>query len=76
MLRRRLIKLLASTPLLSACSGAPKQTQENYSLLVRKIAFGSCAADWLEQPVWSSIMDVEPDFYISVGDAIYADYDG
>ena len=76
MFRRRLIKLLASTPLLSACIGPPKQVQENYSLPLRKIAFGSCAADWLEQPVWSSINDIEPDLYISVGDAIYADYDG
>ena len=56
--------------------GSRRQAQEKYSLPLRKIAFGSCAADWLEQPVWSSINDIEPDLYISVGDAIYADYDG
>ena len=43
---------------------------------ITKIAFGSCAVEWVEQPVWNTIVDSEPDLYLSLGDAIYGDWDG
>ena len=43
---------------------------------ITRIAFGSCAADWAEQPIWDAIYEADPDIYISTGDAIYADWDG
>ena len=41
-----------------------------------KIAFGSCAIQWLEQPIWNTIADQNPDLFIFCGDAIYGDWDG
>jgi alkaline phosphatase D len=41
-----------------------------------RIAFGSCAFQWEAQPVFRAIADVKPDAYLSLGDAIYGDYDG
>lgn len=46
------------------------------SQILRRIAFSSCAADWVEQPIWETIAAANPDLYISLGDAVYADYDG
>ena len=42
---------------------------------ISRIAFGSCAFQSLPQPVFRAIADSEPDLYLSLGDAIYADYD-
>ena len=43
--------------------------------LVARVAFGSCAFQSMEQPVFRAVVEAQPDLYISVGDAIYADYD-
>jgi alkaline phosphatase D len=42
---------------------------------VRRIAFGSCVFQSVPQPVFRAIADSKPDLYLSLGDAIYADYD-
>lgn len=42
---------------------------------ISRIAFGSCAYQSVPQPVFRAIADSEPDLYLSLGDAIYADYD-
>jgi alkaline phosphatase D len=61
----------------TAC-GTPKppvQVDEEPPAISR-IAFGSCAFQWVEQPIFRAIVAAEPDLYISLGDAIYGDFDG
>lgn len=43
---------------------------------VTRIAFGSCAFQWEPQPIFRTIADTQPELYVSLGDAIYADFDG
>jgi alkaline phosphatase D len=43
---------------------------------LHRIAFGSCAKQWLEQPIWKTIGDTKPDLFLFIGDAIYGDWDG
>jgi len=49
------------------CSGE----KDSYDLT--KIAFGSCARQDLEQPIWESVRGEEPDLWIWLGDNIYGD---
>ncbi|MEP0200855.1 MAG: alkaline phosphatase D family protein [Halioglobus sp.] len=44
-------------------------------LNVSRIAFGSCAFQSMEQPVFRAVVEAQPDLYLSLGDAIYGDYD-
>ena len=44
--------------------------------IINRIAFGSCAFHWEEQPIWSVIAEREPDLFLFIGDAIYGDFDG
>jgi alkaline phosphatase D len=43
---------------------------------ISRIAFGSCAFQWVEQPIFRAVVAAEPDIYLSLGDAIYGDFDG
>jgi len=43
---------------------------------ISKIAFGSCAFQWEEQPIWKTIANANPDLFLFIGDAIYGDWDG
>ena len=43
---------------------------------ISRIAFGSCAFQWLEQPIWDAVLDNNPDLFLFLGDAIYGDFDG
>ncbi|MGI9570370.1 MAG: alkaline phosphatase D family protein, partial [Desulfobulbia bacterium] len=43
---------------------------------ISRVAFGSCAQQWLDQPVWSAIEKQNPDIFLFLGDAIYGDWDG
>jgi alkaline phosphatase D len=43
---------------------------------IQRIAFGSCAKHWQPQPIWKSVIAAEPDLFLFLGDAIYADTDG
>jgi len=38
-----------------------------------RIAFGSCADQSKEQPIWDAIVSARPDLYLALGDNIYAD---
>ena len=42
---------------------------------IQRIAFGSCAKHWQPQPIWESVIAAEPDLFLFLGDAIYADTD-
>lgn len=41
-----------------------------------RIAFGSCAFQWEPSEIYGTIVSKDPDLYLSLGDAIYGDYDG
>lgn len=40
---------------------------------VTRIAFGSCAKESKEQPIWNSIIATRPDLFLFLGDNIYGD---
>lgn len=69
--RRRLVAggaaALAAAPALGADAPAP------ITPAPRRIAFGSCAHQDKEQPVWDAILAAKPDLFIFLGDNIYAD---
>lgn len=41
--------------------------------IVRTIAFGSCARERQEQPIWDQILETDPDLFLFIGDNHYAD---
>lgn len=41
--------------------------------MISKIAFGSCADQNRDQPIWSTIGDSAPDLFVFLGDNIYGD---
>jgi alkaline phosphatase D len=43
---------------------------------ISRIAFGSCAKQWQHQPIWDTVIAAQPDLFLFLGDAIYADTDG
>jgi alkaline phosphatase D len=43
---------------------------------LHRIAFGSCAMQWVDQPIWNTIGKTKPDLFLFIGDAIYGDWDG
>jgi len=43
---------------------------------INRIAFGSCAKQWQHQPIWDAVITAQPDLFLFLGDAIYADTDG
>jgi len=51
-------------------------SNESDKKVLNKIAFGSCAFQWDEQPIWNTIANAEPDLFLFIGDAIYGDWDG
>ncbi len=38
-----------------------------------RIAFGSCAKQDQPQPIWDAVVDCDPDLFLFIGDAVYAD---
>jgi alkaline phosphatase D len=44
--------------------------------VLQRIAFGSCAKHWQHQPIWEVVTAKQPDLFLFLGDAIYADTDG
>lgn len=43
--------------------------------VLQRIAFGSCANQTREQPIWTQVLEAEPDLFIMLGDNVYADTD-
>lgn len=41
--------------------------------LLQKIAFGSCARQDKEQPIWETVLAAKPDLFLFLGDNIYGD---
>ena len=43
---------------------------------IERVAFGSCAKQWQHQAIWKTVIAAQPDLFLFLGDAIYADTDG
>ncbi len=80
-IRRLLVAVLLA---FTACRGAVErtapasdgQTAAGADVAITRVAFGSCAFQWVEQPIFRAVVAAEPDLYLSLGDAIYGDFDG
>jgi alkaline phosphatase D len=58
--------LLALLPLAASAEESPPAP-------LQRIAFGSCANQNLDQPIWDAVLAAKPDLFLFVGDNIYAD---
>jgi len=71
---------VAALAMLPGCHGeAPTPFSRDHGddvAPIRRIAFGSCAFQWEPQPIHRAVVAAEPDIYLLLGDAIYADFDG
>lgn len=56
---------------ISACSNPLPYLQSRQSF--DTIAFGSCAFQGADQPIWNAILDSHPDLFVFLGDNIYGD---
>lgn len=80
----RCLALLSLTVFVSGCAPteqAPIEPDKGAAVQgveapLTRIAFGSCAFQWVEQPIFRAVVAAEPDLYLSLGDAIYGDFDG
>ncbi len=84
---KRVAILLATISVLVACSDSPPgpstshQEPESQAPAARqacaaRIAFGSCAYQFEDQPILDAVIAAEPDVFLYLGDAIYGDWDG
>ena len=75
-----LLTVLLILTALTLLVSAPACTQDNWPPLpeheITLIAFGSCAKQREPQPIWKTVVAIEPDLFLFVGDAIYGDWHG
>jgi alkaline phosphatase D len=62
---------MATALLLALCPSAPGE--ETDPTLLNRIAFGSCARQDRDQPIWEPLVAAKPDLFIFAGDNIYGD---
>jgi alkaline phosphatase D len=67
--RTGVLLLLAAT--LGGCANPLPYAQSRQHFDV--IAFGSCAFQRVEQPIWRAVLDSHPDLFVFLGDNIYGD---
>jgi alkaline phosphatase D len=67
LLRRTLAQLMAAATLLPA--GLSAQARP-----LTRIAFGSCAEQADQQPIWDAILAYKPELFIFAGDNVYGDF--
>lgn len=70
MPRRVLVLLLLAlwpTLALAQTNGRPNQ-------VLTRIAFGSCAHQEREQPIWAAVQAYKPELFLFAGDNVYGDY--
>jgi alkaline phosphatase D len=70
---RRDALVLGTGAAVIAASGAAAAPEQAQSLDIKRIAFGSCAKQDKDQPIWDAILEARPDLFIFLGDNIYAD---
>ncbi len=57
----------------SWCAFASAQVAPPTNRTLTRIAFGSCAYQEVEQPIWSAILAYKPELFLFGGDNVYAD---
>ncbi len=57
----------------SAASAAVADPHKMSSRTLTRIAFGACAKQDKDQPIWDAVIAAKPDLFIFLGDNIYAD---
>ena len=67
---------LTASLLASPAAGSDAAPDQPPDGSVDRIAFGSCAFQWEEQPIFRAVVAADPDINIALGDAIYGDFDG
>lgn len=55
----------------SATAGRPRRPDGR--TLPTRIAFGSCAHEDKQQPIWDAVLEARPDLFIFLGDNVYGD---
>jgi alkaline phosphatase D len=70
-----MIRSLSFVSLLSLCLWPVQGVwgEEHDARLLTRIAFGSCANQNLDQPIWGPVVAASPDLFLMVGDNVYAD---
>ncbi len=74
--RRRAIVAGAGAMALAATNSAAAEApvaDNASSQALSRIAFGACAKQDKDQPIWDAVLDARPDLFIFLGDNIYAD---
>ena len=64
--------LFSAVALILSCSHSI-QKSETSSPSLQRIAFGSCASQEKDQPIWRNVINKSPELFIFTGDNIYAD---
>ena len=74
------VAVIAATALMVSTFAVAASQQKGWLPLpegeILRIAFGSCAKQWQNQPIWKTVIAAHPDLFLFLGDAIYADTDG
>ena len=71
--RRTALALAASAAAVPARADTPDAPHPGLDRPLSRIAFGSCAKQSKDQPIWEAVLAAKPDLFIFLGDNIYAD---
>lgn len=73
MERRTLLGGLAGASALASLAGPARAVPHRSDAAITRIAFGSCAKETKEQPIWDRVNAWSPDLFIFLGDNVYGD---
>ena len=65
--------VLAAIVLVMGAFGADAQVPAPANRTLTRVAFGSCANQEVEQPIWLAILGYKPELFLFGGDNVYAD---
>lgn len=71
--RRTLLGGMAAAPFVAKAAQAQPVRQLAANAAPTRIAFGSCAHQTKDQPIWDAILGARPDLMILLGDNVYLD---
>ncbi|MEM1028286.1 MAG: hypothetical protein AAGJ38_09410 [Planctomycetota bacterium] len=67
------MKTVWSLATIVCLAGSAWAQSESRSAAIERIAFGSCLHQDKPQPIWDAVAAVEPQVFLMIGDAVYAD---
>ncbi|MEM6856014.1 MAG: alkaline phosphatase D family protein, partial [Planctomycetota bacterium] len=67
------MKTVWSLAAIVCLAGSAWAQSESRSTAIERIAFGSCLHQDKPQPIWDAVAAVEPQVFLMIGDAVYAD---